>query len=295
MSFVQEKLSLIALQSQGIFNLYVYQPANGDSSTDATASDYFSQSRFVGSDGWVDGLIFSTLSDGFFILQVQASGTTASQVGAGGEQIPNIEANLRGAVFVDMNNDDYTMTYDEAIAGMKVISNSGDGTKTLTWPTIADNDCPTDQMLVMTLATGKITLSQESGGLNGTAYPGTVCGMGLIPAFAIFSMCEYYGISSNASFAGVDVEAGAARDIVYADSGTNIIADSAGAQTFTIKDDTSQGWRPYTKVAIYRKGAGALTIDGNVAPAVTVTGNTTPAQGEQVWATRIAADTWVVG
>ena len=83
MSLVQERLNISFLQTQGIYNTYAYNPENGDTSAACILADYFIQSRFIGQPGWIGGLIYCTLDDGFSILQIQADGTTAVVVGFG--------------------------------------------------------------------------------------------------------------------------------------------------------------------------------------------------------------------
>jgi len=83
MGFVQERLNISFLQTQGIYNTYAYNPENGDTSAACILADYFAQSRFIGQPGWIGGLIYCTLDDGFSILQIQADGTTAVVVGFG--------------------------------------------------------------------------------------------------------------------------------------------------------------------------------------------------------------------
>jgi len=77
MSFVQEKFNRSFLQTQGIFNEYAYNPDNGDSSTDVLVSGYFAQCRFIGEDGWIQGIVLCNLSDGFFTMQIQEDEVTA--------------------------------------------------------------------------------------------------------------------------------------------------------------------------------------------------------------------------
>lgn len=58
------------------------------------------------------------------------------------ESIDILIQNIRGGVIIDMQDDDYTMTDEEAEAAIKVVINSGDGTKTLTFPTTSDSTVP---------------------------------------------------------------------------------------------------------------------------------------------------------
>lgn len=77
MSLVQERLNISFLQTQGIFNEYAYNPENGDAILDVLTDGYFAQSRFLGQDGWIGGLITCNLSDGVFTIQITGDGTTS--------------------------------------------------------------------------------------------------------------------------------------------------------------------------------------------------------------------------
>jgi hypothetical protein len=83
MTFIQDRLNVSFSQTQGIFNEYAYHPDNGESSNDVIATGYFRQSRFIGDDGWIGGLITAFLSDGYFILRIDNTGITATIVGLG--------------------------------------------------------------------------------------------------------------------------------------------------------------------------------------------------------------------
>lgn len=64
MAFVQFKLDKISDQTRGIFDVFVYRPDNGDSSTNVAANGYFSESRFI--DDWNGSLLLAQLSDGLY-------------------------------------------------------------------------------------------------------------------------------------------------------------------------------------------------------------------------------------
>lgn len=165
MAFIQEKLALSTIQTQDIFNQYVYFPDNGESSTDVTATDYFIHSRYIGDDGWISGIITATLSDGVFQLQIQSDGTTAEIVSGYSPEIPSIVDNLRGFIVIDMENADRTFTLDEAQHGMFVILNAGDGTKELTNPASADATSPINQAFLTIFAGNDFIYRSASDGL----------------------------------------------------------------------------------------------------------------------------------
>jgi hypothetical protein len=72
-----------------------------------------------------------------------------------------IELNIRGIVLIDMNNDNYTMTYNEAISGGWVILNGGSG-KTLTSPSTADAYIPTIRSVVTAFTANPIYFKLET-------------------------------------------------------------------------------------------------------------------------------------
>lgn len=284
MSFAQEKLAQATVQTQNIFNLYVYEPDNGDTSTDVLVAGYWSQSRFIGTDGWVDGIIHCKLDDGFFMMQVQASGITVAQVGAGGGQIPQIETdltllenNVRGVAFVDMENDDYTLTDDEANAAVLVVSNSGDGTKTLTWPTTSDLTRAAMQTVVTLFCSNGFTISAESGGSTSDLVAGTIHTVSVPDGLGAFDIGDFIEIEARKASNGIRVlDVG---DTVFTDANGGELqhANDGVAQTLTI--DPAQE-TPDLSAPVYCSGAGGLTIQGGVG--VTVTGNTVLAAGDKV-------------
>lgn len=86
MPFVQVKLDRSVLQTRDIFNKYVYEPGNGDTLADVTAAGYFNESRYRGNPGWENGIIEANVADGYYILQLDNSGSnvTTTVVGGGG-------------------------------------------------------------------------------------------------------------------------------------------------------------------------------------------------------------------
>lgn len=70
MSFVQFKLDKVVDQTRGIFNQYIYDPSNGDSSTDVSQTGYWLNSRFINDADWNGSVIEAELSDGHFVIQV---------------------------------------------------------------------------------------------------------------------------------------------------------------------------------------------------------------------------------
>lgn len=278
MSFVQEKLSLVALQSSGIFNLYVYEPDNGDAIADVLATGYFSQSRFIGTNGWVDAFVFCSLDDGAFTIQIQASGITAAQVGAGGGEIPAIEAdiellddNVRGVAIIDMENDDRTMTDAEAASAVKFILNAGDGTKTLTYPTTSDALIAKSQSIVGIAMTAKISLVCETGGTAATIYAGSTTDVVVIPGTAVISTAAVYAAFSNSITNGVSLSDTINNVVTASLMGAVLIANStAGAQAWTIDTVANEAYPDNATFKIHVPlGCDGMTVTGDVGVTLT--------------------------
>ena len=75
--------------------------------------------------------------------------------------IEELDLNVRGAVLIDMNNDDYTMTDHEAQCSTKVIINGGVG-KTLTSPTTSDGLTPAFSSIFMGFTASPIYFQFET-------------------------------------------------------------------------------------------------------------------------------------
>lgn len=76
MSFQQFKLTKSINQSRGIFDKYIYNPDNDDVIIDILTDGYFSQSRYIGEDGWLGGIIEVIAVDGFAIVKINDIGVS---------------------------------------------------------------------------------------------------------------------------------------------------------------------------------------------------------------------------
>jgi len=86
MAFKQRHIDRASLQTRGIFNTYVYK-CDMDSSGDLLAVGYFAESRFRGEDGWIGGIIYAQVTDGYFVFEVQPDGESVQEAtgsGSGG-------------------------------------------------------------------------------------------------------------------------------------------------------------------------------------------------------------------
>jgi hypothetical protein len=74
MSFIQKKLTKSINQSRGIFDKFLYKPANGDTLTDISESGYFSKSRYIDDPDWEDSIIEVDVVDGYFVGRIDGDG-----------------------------------------------------------------------------------------------------------------------------------------------------------------------------------------------------------------------------
>lgn len=183
--------------------------------------------------------------------------------------IDTIESNIRDAVFVDMGNADYTLTDAQANSQLLAIQNSGDGTKTLTWPTSSDETRPASQLVVTLFAAYAFTAAAESGGSTSTVLPGSIHIVSVPGGLGAFEVDGYIQDEGRASMSGIDeLDAG---DNYFSDGNAGNLqrSNQALANTLTILPANKT---PFLTALVWCQGAGTLTIQGDTG--VTVTGNT---------------------
>lgn len=149
MAFNQNKLARSIIQTQGIYNKYVYE--TDDTIADVTTAGYFSESRFIDIDGpqtngmgWVGGIIECQCSDGYFIGVISEDGDSLTgATPSGGSitesledgQVPKYDDATSSLVYggATVDPDTGEWTFDEAInvppgsvsIGSQSISNAG--------------------------------------------------------------------------------------------------------------------------------------------------------------------------
>jgi hypothetical protein len=75
MPFEQKKLDKVSNQTRGIFDVFVYEPDNGDTIADIQATGYFLLSRFANDPDWNDSYVICKASDGYGSFTIDESGT----------------------------------------------------------------------------------------------------------------------------------------------------------------------------------------------------------------------------
>jgi len=275
MSFVEDCLVQLAGQSVGGSNLYSYVPGNADGIGEVSASDYFSQSRFYGQDGWAGGFVFCTISDGTYILQISQSGVTGNSINAISPalsvQITDLVTNVRNFISINMLADDFTMSEEASKYPVLIVTNAGDGTKTLKYPTGSFNSRPAVVLIVSFLTNG-FSVQNESGG--GTAYVDAGCLVRTSPIIGsnITNLDNYSNPLIRGGRNGVTSTASAAYTIEETSKGKTLIGTNAALQTFTISPDINTD--NFT-CDVFATGAAGISVVGGAG--VTVTGNTTAA------------------
>jgi hypothetical protein len=295
MAFVQQKLTLVAQQSVGSLNLYVYEPDNGDASTDILGAGYFAESRFIGEDGWVDSFLFCNLDDGPFIMQIQANGITAAQVGAGGGDIPAIELNIseleknvRVTSVANMSNSDYTLTDEQSLSAGIVPFLVGTG-KTLTFPTSTDGMRPALVLIYGLYATSSYTIKAEGSATTITAQAGQSYLLAVTDTSGVVDFTSILATTARRSSNGVTTSMVAPNQVlVDADAGSLLIGSSGAPQTLTINSGLLT---ENLVVDVMCTGAGGVTVTAGTG-GVTVTGNAvlTTGQSCKVWRNGLTED-----
>lgn len=105
--------------------------------------------------------------------------------------------NIRGYAIIDMNNDDYTMTVDEAVANIKAVINASAG-KALTIPTAADLLAPATSTYLTVFAGSSFTIAQESGGTTALISAPYSDQIYVVPGSSVTS--EYNDLISNTAY-----------------------------------------------------------------------------------------------
>lgn len=187
-----------------------------------------------------------------------------------------LQRNVRNYVVVDMDNDDYTMTDDEANSAVIAVTNSGDGSKTLTWPTTSDTTRPAQQLVITIFTVNGFIAAAQTGGATADLVGGTIHYVTVPDGIGAFNVDSYVQTQGRKASNGITLLA--AGDNSFDDTQGGILQHAAdgAAQTLTI---LAGNLVENLTAPAYCSGAGGLTIQGDVG--VTVTGNTVLAVGDK--------------
>ncbi len=147
-----------------------------------------------------------------------------------------LRTNISDIAFVDMENDNYVMTDEEAICSIIIPSNVGDGSKQLSWPPSANGIYPSQQIIVTLYAANQFSI-HSSGFLTTTIVPNIVN-----PVF-VSSMLG--AINLNQIYAGVyngeRILGAGGSTLLITDIGKTIVANDVNPQTLTIPAGLASG------------------------------------------------------
>lgn len=99
--------------------------------------------------------------DGTYTVSAFGWDSSVTTPSSAQEEILSLQDNVRGAVLINMNNDDYQMTAEESLCQAILVLAPGDGTKTLTLHDSIDN--PSMYKVLVVFGGGTFTLSGNSG------------------------------------------------------------------------------------------------------------------------------------
>lgn len=201
---------------------------------------------------------------------------------------------LRSFVIINIADADYTLTLDEAIAGVKFIVNSGTTQRTITVPTVSDGICGVTSVYSLTYCASNLEVVSESGGTSAliTALTNTE---EVIYASGVLALplSESYAKKANEKTNGYAEKTTTTYTPVIADLGRVVSMNHASASTLTIPTEAAGGWYGDCKLIIRSGGAGGLTIAGS--GGVTLVGVTSLTTNKIVTAYYTGSDTWVIG
>lgn len=168
---------------------------------------------------------------------------------------------LQSAVFIDMANADYTMSDAEAAAYAKVLSNTGDGTKALTWPSTSDGLYASGQLIYMALANAPITLVSQTGGSTAIIHNGDFSEVAVLPGVGIFCLADAYTSQANMVHTAINPIGDADYTLQASDAGKTIYMGGAGPRNLTINAGITN-MLDNAVVYLIQAGAGAVAIGG---------------------------------
>ena len=219
-----------------------------------------------------------------------AAATFASITGTFGDNAA-LSRMFQDVATIDMSNADYTMSDNEAASYAKILTNVGDGTKTLTWPSTSDSLISASQFITTAFAANQVTLASQTGGSSAVIGALRLSEVVILPGVGVFVEGDSYATSSNAVSNGVTVITDAAYSFGVSDCGKLIVGDRGTAQAFTL--DSTVDFPTNAKICVMQKGAGTVTI---TASGTTIIGTAAMVQNQLICLYRDGTtDEWYVG
>lgn len=210
--------------------------------------------------------------------------------------IDSVARGVRGFGIVNMANADYVMTADEAALGAIAVFNSGDGTKTLTYPATSDGTVPNTVMIITAFSGNVFYVASESWGIPklmsapevdiilygygvgvssfyGSNIHDSIADGGL---YAPTQNAVYDAINGalNTSSAGIAVKTTITESSAATDAGKRVYCSNAAAVTYTIEPSATADLGNNGTFRL-QAGAGGITIAAGAG--VTLVGSTTVA------------------
>jgi len=114
-----------------------------------------------------------------------------------GDAVDTLANGLRRFSIIDMSNDDYTMTLDEAVSRFWIILNGGTG-KTLTIPATANYKTSSLMVISTFFVSNPITVASETGAASVVIAAGLTDLVGFTPSSGVSSLGQ--GLVSDAAY-----------------------------------------------------------------------------------------------
>jgi len=205
-----------------------------------------------------------------------------------------ISQQLRSYVIIDIADADYTLTQDEAIAGAKIIVNSGTTQRAITVPTTADGICGVSQVFSLLYSASNVEVISESGGTTAVILAGEeTAELTYLYGVAAISAGQTYASKAAGKHNGYAAVATTSYTAELSSKGKIVSMNNAGASTLIIPRSAEVNWSEDCKILIRSGGAGGVTI--HAATDVVLIGVTTLTTNQIVTAYYTGSDTWVIG
>ena len=188
-----------------------------------------------------------------------------------------LDDNVRGVSLINMGGDDVILSDAQSENAIKAMLNTGDGTKSITVPTSADDTSPSISAYVMTIGTNSAEVISETGGDTAQIYSNdgaTALDIIVIaPLVGAFSFTAQAVKSANKMMPYDPVTVTDDTDVTGLHSGVLLQMNNAAPKAFNFSDANVSAMTPNAKGQLRMKGAGIVTITAS--GTATVEGKTT--------------------